>query len=179
MVQNSSIDEMAAVHAAHCIDDLRLSLSASEFGYRLQAVAAHVLLRLNYEVHDVRRSGHPDIIATRGVDEYRFEIEAEVVGRRSRQLKRADFESLINVTDAAGYFALAIGSPRPRWVVVPAERLMNRKPCRTLLLDVLSDIRFSQAWTREYINILNGQCHRIRRASFRSLCDRALAGSGL
>ena len=179
MGQNSSIDEMAAIHAAHCIDDLRLSLSASEFGYRMQAVAAHILLRLNYEVQDIRRSGHPDIIATRGVDEYRFEIEAEVVGRRARQLKRADFESLLDVTGAAGYFALAIGSPRPRWVVVPADRLVNRKPCRTLLLDVLSDIGFSHAWTHEYINLLNDHCRRIRRASFRSLCDRALAGSGL
>lgn len=179
MDQNSGIDEMAAVHAARCIDDLRLRLSAPEFGYKLQAVAAHVLLRLNFEVQDIRRSGHPDIIATRGVDEYRFEIEAEVVGSRARQLKSADFESLLDVPRAVGYFALAISSPRPRWVIVPADRLVDRKPCRTVLLDVLSDIAFSHAWTHAYTDLLSDKCRRIRRATFRSLCEGALAGDGL
>ena len=179
MGQTWNIDNIATVQAADCIDYLRLNLSAAEFGYKMQAVAAHVLLRLNYQVQDIRSSGHPDIIATRGIEELRFEIEAEVVGSRPRQLTNDDFNSLVEVSGAVGYFALAIRSPTPRWVVVPAERLQGRKPCYSVLLDVLSDSGFSDAWTYEYISLLSEKCRQIRQASFKSLCDRALAGRGL
>ena len=168
-----------ARQASDCIESLRQSISSVEFGYKVQALAAHVLLRLNCRVVEINRSGHPDIVATRGMEEFRFEIEAEVADPRRRQLTDDDFASLVEVTDAVGYFALATSSPTPRWIVVPAEHLKSRRPSSNVLLEALSDRDLSDAWTHEYINLLNAECRQVRRISFRALCERALAGRGL
>ena len=167
------------LQASDCIENLRLSVSSVEFGYKVQALAAHVLLRLNCRIEEINASGHPDIIATRGMDELRFEIEAEVTGSRPRQLTQDDFSSLFELPSAVGYFALAVSFPTPRWIVVPADRLKHRKPSSNVLLEALSDKDFSDAWTSEYVNLLNEECGRVRRYSFRELCARALAGRGL
>lgn len=173
------MNSLAALQASECIENMRLSVSPAEFGYKVQALAAHVLLRLNCRVEKINQSGHPDIVATRGMEELRFEIEAEVTGPRPRQLTDEDFASLLDSSGAVGYFALAISSPTPRWVVVPAERLKDRRPSSNVLLEALSDKNFSNAWTFEYLNLLNDECRRIRRTSFARLCERALAGRGL
>ena len=47
-----------------------------------------------------------------------------------------------------------------------------------VLLEALSDTDFSNAWTHAYIDLLKQECRRIRRASFRELCERALSGHG-
>ena len=54
--------------AAECIENLHLTISSGKFGYKVQALAAHVLLRLNFQIEEINQSGHPDIIATRGMD---------------------------------------------------------------------------------------------------------------
>ena len=173
------MNDVAALQAADCLENLHLSTSSAEFGYKVQALAAHVLLRLNFGVEEVNRSGHPDIVATRGMDKLHFEVEAEVVGPRPRQLTKEDFGALTELPGGVGYFALAISSPTPRWVVVPADRLKHRKPSSNVLLEALSDTDFSNAWTYAYIEMLKQECRRIRRASFRELCERALSGRGL
>ena len=173
------MNDLATLQASDCVEDMRLSVSPSEFGYKVQALAAHVLLRLNYRVEEINQFGHPDIVATRDMEELRFEIEAEVSGPRPRQLTDDDFASLTDLSGAVGYFALAISLPTPRWIVVPAERLKDRKPSSNVLLEALSNRNFSDAWTFEYLNLLNDECRRIRRSSFATLCERALAGRGL
>ena len=173
------MNDSAALEASNCIENLRLSVSPAEFGYKVQVLAAHILLRLEYHVEEINRSGHPDIVATRGTDEFRFEIEAEVVDSRPRQLTEDDFASLVEVSGASGYFALAVNFPTPRWILVPAERIVGRKPSSNVLLEALSDRKFSDAWTNEYINLLNEECRRVRQTSFGTLRARALAGRGL
>lgn len=173
------MNDAATRHASDCIQSLRLSVSPSEFGYKVQALAAHVLLRLDHRVEAINRSGHPDIVATWGIDRLHFEIEAEVGGPRPRQLTDEDFASLTDLHGVVGYFGLAISFPTPRWVLVPAKRLVGRRPSSNVLLEALSDKDFSAAWTYEYINLLNDECRRIGRASFSHLCESALAGRGL
>ncbi len=85
--------------------------SATDFGYKIQALGGHVLLRLGYQVSAVKQSGHPDIIASIGGIEYRFEVESEVTRPRLRKLTAADFDSLVNVPNVIGYYALAITFP--------------------------------------------------------------------
>ena len=173
------MNDVAAVQAANCIENLHRSVSSVEFGYKVQALAAHILLRLDYRVEEINRSGHPDIIATRDMDELHFEVEADVAGPRPRKLTNEDFASLTELASGVGYFALAISFPTPRWVLVPAERLKNRRPTSNVLLEALSDADFCKAWTYAYMNLLEQECRLIQRASFRELCERALAGRGL
>lgn len=173
------MDDRGTRHASDCIENLRLKVSSSEFGYRVQALAAHVLLRLGCQVLEINPVGHPDIVATRGGEELHIEVETEVSAPRSRQLTDDDFASLVEVPGVIGYFALAISNPAPRWILVPAEHLLGRNPSSNVLLEVLSDQDFSDAWTYEYTNMLNAECRRITRSSFSALCTRALEGRGL
>lgn len=173
------MNDLAAPQAASCLESLRLGVSSAEFGYKVQGLAAHVLLRLNLEVEEVNQSGHPDIVATRGMDKLHFEVEAEVTGPRPRQLTEDDFRALTDLPDGVGYFALAISFPTPRWIVVPADRLKHRRPSYSVLLEALSDTGLSNAWTYAYIDLLRQECRRIRRSSFRELCERATSGRGL
>ena len=148
----------------------------AEFGFRVQGLAAHVLMGLGYRIHAVKESGHPDIVATRDGREFRFEVEAEVGRPRLRQLNAADFTSLTELPNAVGYYALAIGFPTPYWVLVPALKLIGRPPMPNILLEALSDKEYSGEWTSEYLRLLGGACRRIELASFRDLKQMAMDG---
>ena len=156
-----------------------LNNTRSAFGYRVQALGAHVLLRLGFQIDAINRAGHPDIIATVDGMEYRFEVEAETMGPRLHQLTNDDFDSLTEVSGSVGYYALAVSSPSPYWVLVPAEDLVGRNPSPVMLLEALSDKGLSGEWTREYLELLSKSCRLIRRTSFGSLCESALAGHSL
>lgn len=173
------MNNVTTIRAAECIDEIRFATHASEVGYKVQALAAHVLLRLEYRVVMINRDGHPDIVAVRGASEVRFEIETEVGGPRPRQLTDEDFASLLVSSEISGYFALAICSPMPRWIVVPAESLRDRGPSSNMLLGALSDVEFSNAWTQEFNSMLSEECRQIRQSSFETLCKRAMEGRGL
>ena len=165
--------------AADCLRRLRSRTSAGEFGYKIQAIAAHVLLGLKHRVVAVKPRGHPDIVSVRGGREFRFEIEAEVIGRKRRMLTPADFDALAGA-DANGYFALAVSFPRPHWIVVPVRGLVRRKsPAANSLLAVLSDRELSSMWTEEYVSLISRSCRDIQDRSFDQLVRRAVEGRGL
>ena len=166
--------------AIECIERVRSDISAVEFGYKIQAVAAHVLLRLGYRIEAVNRAGHPDIVAIRGGREFRFEVEAEAFDPRPRQLTAADLASLTEAPNVVGYYALAISCPKPYWVLVPASILACRtRPSANMLLEALSDKEYSAEWTREYVGLLQDACRQISLASFSDLCRMALRGQRL
>ena len=175
-----STNSVADQRAKDCIDRLLSESTDVEFGYKMQALAAHVLLRLGYRIKEVNQFGHPDITAFRDGSEYRFEIEAQVGNPRPRQLEAADIESLTEVPDDFGYYALAISFPKPYWVVVPVHKLADRKrPSSNVLLESLSDKNFSAEWNAEYQDMLSASCRRIEIASFTRLSELAVSGSGL
>lgn len=171
---------LTSLRSSECLQHMRAGVNATAFGYKIQALAAHVLVRLDYRIISINRSGHPDIVSVRGGKEFRFEIEAEVMGPRTRKLTSADFDGLIGGPDVAGYFALAISFPMPYWVLVPVSKLIRRdKPIGNALLEALSDREYSEEWTQEYKTLLQGSCREIRQASFNDLVKLALAGHRL
>ena len=166
--------------ATDCINHIRSDVTATEFGYKIQALAGHVLLRLGYRIEALNRAGHPDIIAMKQGKEYRFEVEAEVGRPHPRKLSDEDFASLLGVPDGFGYYALAVISPAPHWILVRASKLVNRKRSSSKpLLNALSDKTYSAEWTAEYRHLLNVSCRRIKWASFNQLSELALQGRGL
>ena len=72
--------------AADCLEQLRSRVSPSEFGYRVQALAGHVLLALGHCILEINKKGHPDLVSVKGGQEFRFEVEAEVLARKPRML---------------------------------------------------------------------------------------------
>ena len=176
----SQPDNVANVGASDCIERLRSSTSANEFGLKIQAVAAHVLLQLNYRITAVNQPGHPDIVAVHGGVEYRFEVEAEFTRPTPRKLTEADFASLTGTPGVIGYYARAIRLPSPRWVLVPAVKLVDRQlPAADVLLEALSDRSYSHEWTSEYQKLLQSSCRQIRLASFSRLSSMAITGQSL
>lgn len=173
------MDSRGGVDSRECVEGMRLSIDPREFGYKIQAIAAHVLLRLGYRIVAVKRSGHPDIVASIHGREFRFEVEAEVFAPRLRKLTDADLASLTGMPSIVGYYALCISFPSPRWILVPAEKLVDRKPSANVLLEALSNRAFSDAWTREYTNLLRENGRRVRNSSSTTLARRALVGRGL
>lgn len=169
----------AVGQASHCIENLLQNATPPEFGLKVQALAAHVLLRLGCRVIEINRTGHPDIVAMRDGYELRLEVEAEVLGSRGRQPTADDLAALINGSTAIGYFALAVSRPTPHWIVVPAEKLVGRRPSHKVLLKALSDRELSDAWTDAYVELLSEKAGRVVHYSFETLCRRALAGRGL
>ena len=175
-VSNSSTQRAVAVK---CLRRLRSRTSPGEFGYRIQALAAHVLLGLSHRVVAVNARGYPDLVSVKDGQEYRFEVEAEVVGSRTRMLTSSDFAGLIR-PGVSGYFALAVSFPRPYWMLVPAHRLMPRKhPAGPALLEALCDKTFSSDWTDEYLSLIGRSCRDILDRPFDQLVQRAINGRAL
>ena len=166
------------VDARACLDRLLLESDDKIFGFKMQAVAAHVLLRLGHEVFEVNRFGHPDIVSLKDGVEYRFEVEAEVGEHRKRILEPADFVGLTK-TGAVGYFALAVSFPRPYWVVVPVLELIRRGPSGNETLAALRDKLLSDAWTQSHLDLLGTSCSVVRKRSFEQLARRAVEGRAL
>lgn len=159
-----------------CLDRLLLESGDSAFGFKMQAVAAHILLRLGHNILEVNRVGHPDIVSVKEGVEFRFEVEAEVRGHRKRMLEAADFVGL-TATDSVGYFALAVSFPRPYWVVVPIGELIDRgADAGNATLEALCDTRLSDAWTQEHLGLLAKSCRVVRERSFEQLVRRAKEG---
>lgn len=166
--------------ARECVDRIRDGVSPAEFGYKVQGLAAHVLLRLGYRIDAVNQLGHPDIVADWGGREFRFEVEAQVGRPRPRKLTDADFAALIGAGSAIGYYALAVAFPAPKWIIVPASELAPRaQSYPNMLLEALSDKPFSNEWTSEYASLLCDSCNQIIASSFATLRAMALSGNGL
>ena len=165
--------------ARACLDRLLLESDDKAFGFKMQAVAAHILLRLGHTVLNVKRVGHPDIVTLKDGVEHRFEVEAEVRGHRKRMLEEADFVGL-TATDAVGYFALAVSFPQPYWVVVPIGELIDRGArSGNATLEALRDTCLSDAWTQNHLDLLARSCQVVRERSFEQLAKRAKEGRGL
>lgn len=180
MVQNFPSNNKVSIEASECIDGIRSGLSESAFGFKIQALASHVLLRLGYKIDQINSSGHPDIVAHKDGTTYCFEIEAEIGTKRLRNLTEADFKSLIEPRGIVGYYALAVSIPTPHWLLVSAPKLIPRiRGSPKALIEALSDKTVSEAWTYEYGRLLCKAYRQIKLASFKTLSERALAGQGM
>ena len=154
-------------------------MSPSEFGLRIQALAGHVLLRLEHRIVEIKQKGHPDIVSIKGGQEFRFEVEAEVLARKPRMLTPSDFDGLTD-GNVQGYFAVAVSFPQPCWVLVPVHRLAPREsPAEIALLRAMSDKAFSSEWTNEYVSLIRRSSRDVIDRSFDQLVQRARDGRGL
>lgn len=90
-------DDQSEINLA--LEQLRGQCGDAEFGYRIQGVFAHVLIRQGYKILEVNAQGHPDIRA-RGHDREVL-VQVKTVAHRSAR-------SVVELSkeDAAGIAAL-------------------------------------------------------------------------
>lgn len=168
--------------AGKCLEKLKGAIGPSELGFRIQGLAAHVLLRLGARVLQINSQGHPDIVAEVERGLVRIEVEAAIHGTRARAPTEEDLDAIAphSSTDK-GYFAVALCGPYPRWLLVEYERLRRRHgtPASPAILQALADTEASEQWTAEFVELLVNHCTRLPFFSFDFLARRAKEGRPL
>lgn len=168
--------------AGKCLERLRDALGLSEFGFRIQGLAAHVVLRLGARVLQINSQGHPDIVAETERGFVRIEVEADIYAHRARVLSQGDLDGIApRSTTDKGYFALAMCGPYPSWLLVdyPQLRRRHKTPALPAILRTLADAETSKHWTDEFKRLLVIRCHRLPVFSYDFLVRRALEGKPL
>lgn len=167
--------------AAASMASLLKQVGVAEYGYRLQGLAAHVLLRLGWVVTEINAIGHPDISASRAGRAIRLEVECDTGGHACRQPALADLEGLRPLAPGdSGYFAFFSLGPRVRWLLVPVELLERRRnPIPIATIAALAELSISLDWTRTMVSLLMERHRNVWSYSYRSLRRRALGGDSL
>ena len=113
--------------AARVLSELRSDVGFSRFGLVIQALFAHVLIRMGGQVIDVRTPGHPDIIAKLNGNLQNIEVEAASRKTIARRLERGDLEVLQRGgNEESGFFCVLDCGPPVEWLCVDVASLGSR-----------------------------------------------------
>ena len=168
--------------AGKCLESLLSSIELSEFGFRIQGMAAHVLLRLGARILEINSQGHPDIMAESGTGRIFVEVEADIHQLRPRALTDEDLKGITPLRFGdSGYFAVALCSPFPRWLLIEHSRLQRRRgiPALPSVLRALANKDISNLWTSAFIDFLTTNCQNLKYFSYQFLEQRAIEGRPL
>ncbi len=168
----------------HILDELRDEMSESEFGYRVQGLLAHVILRLSGRIIDIKPQGHPDIIAKLGSHKLLIEVKA-VISRNRRSnfsLGNDDLEGIKpSGVDDVGYLAVLDCESPPLWILVEYNRLRRQLQgsINLVSLKAMANKKLSRECTQEFVNLVNSHHYHLRNLDFSILYSRALKGEQL
>lgn len=163
--------------AAMLLAPLRRDVGDSRFGLVVQALFAHVLLRLGGRIVDIKNQGHPDIIAVLGGQIYHIEVEAPRKTTVPRQLDPGDLKVLrVSHEGRRGYFCVLDSGPPLNWVCVDVASLGRRVTgkLRVSLLKSRADRDLSTACSVEFSNLVIRQSTVLHQLTFNQLREEAL-----
>lgn len=165
--------------AAKLLTDLRNDVGFCKFGLVIQALFAHVLLRLGGKVVDIKNPGHPDIRAILEGQLYNIEVEHATRKTLPRQLEQGDLEVLENRREGErGYFCvLDCGSPIT-WLCVDVASLRSRVSgeLRMSLLRGYSNREMSLNCTAEFSRLVISETRNLHQLTYDLLRQEALSG---
>jgi hypothetical protein len=165
------------------LDGLRDEHGHSEFGYRMQALLAHVLLRLGARIVAVKPQGHPDIKAT--FDDRVVKVQVKTIAHLSAAsqliITQADVAGISGSDSPGGYLAVLDCAPPVAWLLVPEERLRLTVDRPTFISTFRADRHapLSDECTDEFLDLVLAEAQRLPQLTFRLLADRALRGEPL
>ena len=163
--------------AAILLTPLRRDIGDSKFGFLVQALFAHVLLRLGGRIKEVKNQGHPDIVAVLGGLVYYIEVEAPRRTTAPRQLDPGDLKALqVPQEGQRGYFCILDSGPPLKWVCVDISSLGPRVDgkLRISLLRSYADHALSSKCTIEFSNLLIDQSKSLHQLTYNQLRQEAL-----
>ena len=165
--------------AAKILADFRAEVGFARFGLVVQALYAHVLLRLGAEVLDIKNPGHPDICAVIAGVQYNFEIETAQRKTLPRQLDDRDLKVLRGLPEGElGYFCVLESGPPIAWLCVDIAALGIRAE-RELYFSLLrsySNDELSSDCTVEFARLVIQQNAVLHRLTYDRLRHEALDG---
>ena len=162
------------------LDKLRLECGDAEFGYRMQALFAHVLLRLGAVICEINAQGHPDIRATLGDTVLFVQVKSVQHGNPfvAFQLSSADLTGIASAELTTGYLALLDCADPVSWIVVEVSKVsqfLNRS-ISIAGLRAAEEPQLSKDCTDEFTGMLLAAKDRLSTLTFSLLVRRALAG---
>lgn len=165
--------------AARVVANLTAEMSLSRFGLLIQALFAHVLVRLGANVLEIRTPGHPDISAVLAGNLHKIEVEAASRKTHVRRLDPGDLEVLqVKGERELGFFCVLDCGPPIAWLCVDIARLGNRvnDALRMSLLRAYADQGYSRDCTDQFADMVIKQGNNLLNLSYARLCQEALAG---
>jgi hypothetical protein len=172
---NFEISRVLQALRGHCGD--------IEFGYRMQALFAHVLMRLDWQIIEVNAQGHPDVLASMADQEALFQVKT-VLHRTANSMVELSKDDVGGITAAgrrAGWFAILDCAAPARWNVLTnsrAARLLG-KPIYVATLRANSDTAMSIDCNDHFGEIILANSSRLSNLGYAVLRQRALAHDGL
>jgi hypothetical protein len=158
---------------------LRLRVGDIEYGYRVQGLFAHVLMRLGAEIVDLNAQGHPDVVAVLDSRRLLLEVEAIHSVNRKHAVKIEDIEAIRpTMPGDAGYLAVLDGAIPVRWALLEYEKLRLHGPSELPLgtIHALADRQLSEQCTANLIAMVLDNEHVLENLSFHLLAARACRG---
>lgn len=166
------------------LDVIRSSVGDSEFGYRSQALFAHVLIELGYSISAINQKGHPDIKA---------EINKRIVCFQIKSISHnyAGCNLLINAKDLngicprtpsdLGYFAVLDCALPVSWVICDYEKI-RKYELRSITLELIraiSDKNFSNESSVIFAELIAKSKSNLNLLTYSVLRKRALRNEKL
>ena len=146
----------------------------------IQALFAHVLLRLGGKVLDVNHPGHPDIRAILSGQLYNIEVETATRKTLPRHLEQSDLDVLqINRDGERGYFCVLDCGPPLAWLCVDVASLGQRAAgkLRLSLIRGYSSRELSLDCTSEFSRLVIREAKNLHRLTYDRLRQEVLCGT--
>ena len=165
------------------LEGLRAQFGDAEFGYRMQALFAHVLVRLGASVLEINAQGHPDIKALMGQELMFVQVKSALhSGPQSLfQLSSGDFAGITSNERAVGYLAFLDCADPVSWHVVrshSARQFLDRfVPVEAIV--AIRDEQLSRDCSEVFTDVVTSAKGRLGVLTFALLARRALEGRGL
>jgi hypothetical protein len=165
------------------LDNLRVEFGDSSFGYRVQALFAHVLIRLGVVILEINRQGHPDIRAKLGGDVMIVQVKSiqHASHLAGFQLTSADLAGIVPAELTKGYLALLDCADPVSWIIVEHSKACQfvDRPSPMAGLRAAAELQISQDCTEEFTNIILLAKDRLNVLTYPLLVRRALDGKGI
>lgn len=149
----------------------------------MQALFAHVLMRLGWTIVEVKAKGHPDIRAVVHDSEVFVQVKAALHRTASStiELSAEDAAGIHAMGGQAGWFAVLDCAFPIQWVVVDRSRAARLLGARLQLitLQANADVGLSTDCNEAFAEIVTEHQSRLSSLGYAVLRARALRGDGL
>jgi hypothetical protein len=152
-----------------------LSVTASELGYRAQALFAETLVRMGAGIDAVARVGHPDVAARIGGRLLRIQVKA--TRQRSFILKADDLDGIRPLSSQEdGYLAVLDLGPPMKWICVRHARaqVLVGRTVPLAMLKSMEELQFSSQCTDACAELLIEHHASVEAFTFALVRKRAL-----
>lgn len=149
----------------------------------MQALFAHVLMRIGFRVREVNTRGHPDIRAARGDRDLLVQVKTVLHSSAGTVfgLSRHDLAGISKLGRRDGFLAVLDCAEPAQWILVESHRAVPlvTEQVRIATLVAMSDRQMSADCNEEFEEIARSHTADLCNMSYGLLRERALRNQSL